>query len=132
MPFKTRPTVSIAKRATHPALAEKARDSVFVKKFRQELCLTRKQFARLIGASGRAVAGWESDRPLSPVVQMSLRELEPLCRALIKIMKSKYVRQWLDTPNNAFSGLKPLDLIEHGELDRLWRMVFEVESGALG
>src|ERR1700731_2910909 len=126
MPFKTRPTVSLAKRATHPAIAEKARDSVSVKDFRQELGLTRKQFARLIGASERAVAGWESDQPLSPVVQKSLRELERLCRALIKIMKSKYVGRWLDTPNDAFSGLKPLDLIERGEVDRLWRMIFEV------
>jgi hypothetical protein len=41
------------------------------------------------------------------------------------------VGPWLDTPNDAFSGLKPLDLIERGEMDRLWRMIFEVESGAL-
>ena len=41
------------------------------------------------------------------------------------------VGEWLDTPNEAFSGLKPLDLIERGEVDRLWRMIFEVQSGAL-
>ena len=57
---------------------------------------------------------------------------ERLCEALGKIMKSDHVGTWLDTPNDAFSGLKPLDLIERGEMDRLWRMIFEIESGALG
>jgi hypothetical protein len=46
-------------------------------------------------------------------------------------MKPDHVGLWLDTPNEAFSGLKPLDLIERGEIDRLWRMIFEGESGAL-
>ena len=48
----------------------------------------------------------------------------------MKIMKPDHVGEWLDTPNEAFSGLKPLDLIERGEIDRLWRMIFEVQSGA--
>jgi hypothetical protein len=60
------------------------------------------------------------------------RDPPAIHKLLHAILKSKYVGQWLDTLNNAFSGLKPLDLIERGEVDRLWRMIFEVESGALG
>jgi transcriptional regulator with XRE-family HTH domain len=105
--------------------------TIAVKKLRQALGLNRRQFARLAAASERAVADWENDRPISPIVQKSLRESERLCRALMKVMKPEHVGTWLDTPNDAFSGLKPLDLIERGEVDRLWRMVFEVKSGAL-
>ena len=36
---------------------------------------------------------------------------------------------WLDAPNPAFEGLKPLEVIERGQVDRLWQMVFLVESG---
>jgi hypothetical protein len=35
----------------------------------------------------------------------------------------------LDTPNDAFGGLKPLEVIERGEIDRLWNMIFYLESG---
>lgn len=119
-----------AKRAPHAALLGK-QDRVAVKTLRQELGLSRKLFARLTAASERAVADWENDQPISPVNQKSLRESERLCRALRKIMKPDHVGEWLDTPNDAFAGLKPLDLVERGEMDRLWRMIFEVESGAL-
>ena len=120
-----------AKKAAHAALSYKQQGSVAVKELRQELGLNRKQFARLTAASERAVADWENDQPISPGNRKSLRESERLCQALMKIMKADNVGEWLDTPNEAFSGLKPLDLIERGEVDRLWRMIFEVESGAL-
>jgi DNA-binding transcriptional regulator YiaG len=120
-----------AKKAAHAALLGKTKDRIAVKTLRQELGLNRRLFARLTAASERAVADWENDRPISPVNQKSLRESERLCRALMKIMQPDHVGLWLDTPNEAFSGLKPLDLIERGEMDRLWRMIFEVQSGAL-
>src|SRR5437773_9937473 len=115
----------------HAALLGVQNGRIDVKSFRDKLGLSRKQFARLTAASERAVADWENDQPISPVNQKSLRESERLCRALGTIMKADHVGDWLDTPNDAFSGLKPLDLIERGEMDRLWRMIFEVESGAL-
>jgi transcriptional regulator with XRE-family HTH domain len=115
----------------HAGLANVQRPTIAVKALRQKLGLNRKQFARLTAASERAVAAWESDQPISPVSRKSLRESERLCEALERIIKADYVGAWLDTPNDAFAGLKPLDLIERGEVDRLWRMIFEVESGAL-
>jgi hypothetical protein len=120
-----------AKEAVHAAFGAKRHAPVAVKAFRQELGLNRKQFARLTAASERAVADWENEQAISPALQKSLRESQRLCHALMKIMKPEYVGDWLDTPNDAFSGLKPLDLIERGEVDRLWQMIFEVQSGAL-
>jgi hypothetical protein len=32
----------------------------------------------------------------------------------------------------AFGELKPLEVIERGEIDRLWNMIFYLESGVAG
>lgn len=36
------------------------------------------------------------------------------------------------TPNDAFDGLKPLETIERGEIDRLWDMAYRLRSGMPG
>ena len=49
--------------------------------------------------------------------------------ALSGVMHADYVGEWLTTPNDAFGGLKPIEVIERGEVDRLWRMIYQLESG---
>jgi len=49
---------------------------------------------------------------------------------LERVMDSDDVSAWLQTPNDAFGGLKPLEVIERGESDRVWRMLYLIESGA--
>jgi hypothetical protein len=44
-------------------------------------------------------------------------------------MRAEFIGSWLKTPNEAFSGLKPIEVIERGEVDRIWRMIYELESG---
>ena len=39
---------------------------------------------------------------------------------------------WFQTPNDAFDGLKPLEIIERGEIDRFWNRVFQLRSGMPG
>lgn len=39
---------------------------------------------------------------------------------------------WLTAPNDAFDGLKPLEVIERGESDRIWQMIFLMRSGSPG
>jgi len=34
-------------------------------------------------------------------------------------MKADYVATWLESPNPAFGGLKPLEVVERGEIDRI-------------
>ena len=36
---------------------------------------------------------------------------------------------WLGQPNEAFAGLKPIEVIERGEVDRIWQMIFYLRSG---
>ena len=42
-----------------------------------------------------------------------------------------FMAEWLRTPNTTFGGLKPLEVIERGEMDRLWTMIYDMESGNL-
>ena len=58
--------------------------------------------------------------------------MQRLQQALIGVMKPDFVGVWLQTPNDAFGGLKPVEVVERGEVDRLWRMIYELESGIPG
>lgn len=37
--------------------------------------------------------------------------------------------EWVETPSEALDGLKPLELIERGEVDRIWQMIYAPQSG---
>lgn len=56
-------------------------------------------------------------------------ELKRLYARLSEVITPEAIPSWLDTPNDAFDGLKPLEVIERGEIDRLWNMIFYLESG---
>jgi hypothetical protein len=58
-----------------------------------------------------------------------IREMERLQQRLAEVVKPESIPGWLETPNAAFGGLKPLEVIERGEIDRLWNMIFYLESG---
>ncbi len=48
---------------------------------------------------------------------------------LAQVVKPAAIPHWLDTPNEAFDGLKPVEVSERGEIDRLWGMIFYLEPG---
>lgn len=96
---------------------------------RGALGVSRRFFARLTGYSERAIAEWESGRELSEASRQRMLETQRLEKALGRVMKRDRIAGWLSEPNRAFGGLKPLEVIERGEIDRIWRMVFEFESG---
>ena len=45
------------------------------------------------------------------------------------MVKQEAIPGWLDSPNEVFGGLQPLEVIERGEVDRLWTMIYYLESG---
>jgi len=47
----------------------------------------------------------------------------------VVILGEEELTRWLEKPNSAFDGSTPLQVIERGETDRLWRTVHELESG---
>ena len=117
------------KTASAHSVVAPTRSSLQVAALRRKLGLSRKLFSRLTGFSERALAGWESGRPLSIPVQRRIRELQRFQERLAEVVRPEFIPQWLETPNQAFQGLKPLEVIERGEIDRLWDMIFYLESG---
>ncbi|TVS09269.1 MAG: DUF2384 domain-containing protein [Planctomycetaceae bacterium] len=53
-------------------------------------------------------------------------------RPLREVVDPDSLGGWFQTPNNAFDGLKPIEVIERGEIDRLWEMVYRLRSGMPG
>ena len=49
--------------------------------------------------------------------------------ALGEVIQNDAIGPWLNRPNDAFDGLKPMEVIERGEVDRLWQMIFYLRSG---
>lgn len=92
--------------------------------------LSRERFARLAGYSARAIASWESGAQApGDAARMRLAELDRLRQALGRVLRGAALADWLDLPNRSFDGLKPLEVVERGQIDRLWRMIFLLESG---
>jgi DNA-binding transcriptional regulator YiaG len=96
---------------------------------RAKLHLPRKTFSRLTGFSERAIAEWEKGKAISEPGLRRMREIERLQERLAEVIQADSIPTWLETPNPAFEGLKPLEVIERGEIDRLWTMIFYLESG---
>lgn len=116
-----------AGRVAPPAAAALPRN--LVAGVRGELGVSRRLFARLTGYSERAIAAWEAGRELSEASRQRMLETRRLEKALARVMKPSAIAGWLEEPNRAFRGFKPLEVIERGEVDRIWRMLFELESG---
>ncbi len=98
---------------------------------RSGLAMPRSKFARLVGRTERAVIDWELGKA-SPqgLSQQRVRELERLTAALGKLFERRVLGKWFETPNPVFGGLKPTEVIERGETDRLWQMIFELKAGS--
>ena len=96
---------------------------------RVQFGLTRKVFARLSGLSERTLATWEGGGAVGEPARRSLTAAARLLHELAAVIRKPALAGWLDTPNDGFGGLKPLEVIERGETDRLWRMIYFLGSG---
>lgn len=95
---------------------------------RQSLGLTRKLFSRLTGYSERAIAEWESGKEQSDSSRQRLTEIHRLRQSLLEVIPAEQVGAWLLEPNDALNGFKPLEVIERGEIDRLWKVLFLLDA----
>jgi DNA-binding transcriptional regulator YiaG len=130
-PRRRRPLRSAPQTATAIGKAKAFREKNKVASLRLLLALPRSKFARLLGRTERAIIDWESGRAdPQGLSQQRLRELERLTEALRGLFKLDALGEWFDTPNRAFGNLKPIEVIERGESDRLWQMIFELRAGS--
>jgi DNA-binding transcriptional regulator YiaG len=100
-----------------------------VLQLRSRLGLTRDQFARLVPVSVRHLATIESNQKPTEPVRRRFIELGRMIDALEQVIQAKAIGPWLTRPNEALGGLKPIEVIERGEVDRIWEMIFFLRSG---
>ena len=103
-----------------------------VKGFCTTYGIKREHICRMTGISARTVAGWAAGQPLTAASRQKVRELKRLFEAMHQVIKPKFIGPWLVQPNSAFDGAMPLHLIERGEVDLLWRMIYDLGSGEPG
>lgn len=119
-------------RARHDARKphqDSPRSRAAVSPLRSEFGLTRKTLSRMTGLSERTLATWEAGGSLNDAGQRALVSVERLLRALAEVIRREAIAGWLEEPNEGFGNLKPLEVLERGEADRLWRMIYFVGSG---
>ena len=117
-----------ATRAEATAPARRASANL-VAEVRAGLGVTREMFARLTGFSVRAIAGWEAGRPVSEAGRRRILEMRRLHELLAGGMRPEFIARWLETPCEGLGGLKPVEVLERGETDRLWRVALLIGSG---
>lgn len=99
---------------------------------RARVGLNRPKFARMMSLSERSVAAFEAGKAMTPSVTRKVAEIRRLVDSLAEVVRGEAIGPWFDRPNSAFGGLKPLEVIERGEIDRLWAMIHALQSGEPG
>ena len=118
-------------RAPRPAQARKRSAPTVLPTLREEFGIARRVLARMTGLSERSLATWEAGGKLNEANRRAILGAERLLRALSEVVRTEAIAAWLETPNEAFDGLKPVEGMERGEEDRLWRMIHFLGSGTL-
>ena len=133
------PVTVTKSKATHPALTSfrfshrGAKDYAgLLQHYRTTFKMPQPVVVRLTGFSPRSVAKWSEGVLPSPKQEKALVEMDRLLDGLARVMPPSQVGHWLKSPNPAFDGSTPLQLVERGEMDRIWRMLFDLESGQPG
>ena len=104
--------------------------SAQLKELRKRICFTQVEFAPLLDVSLRTLASMEGGK--KTIERQDLKamvELKRLVSRLSEIMPANTVGPWLKTPNDAFGGFKPLELVDRGEVDRIYEMIYTLKAG---
>ena len=90
---------------------------------------SRSAAAPLLPIAIRSLATLGAGKTPTEPVARRLIELERLTVALAEVIRKESLGNSLQTPNPAFDGLKPVEVIARGQSDRLWEMVYFLRSG---
>jgi len=64
-----------------------------------------------------------------PSAQRAITAVERLLTELSEVVRPPGILPWLQQPNDACGGLKPVEVMERGETDSLWRVIYFLGSG---
>ena len=99
---------------------------------RDRLQMPRVTFGRVVNVSERTIAKVEANAEQVEKLRRPYNEIYRLHNALSEVIDPEALGGWFMSPNKAFGGLKPVEVIERGEIDRLWEMQFRLRSGMPG
>jgi len=99
---------------------------------RDRLQMPRVVFGRVVNVAERTIAKVEAKAQQVEKLRRPYNEVYRLYQALSEVVEPDSLGAWFTNPNEAFDGLKPIEVIERGEIDRLWEMVFRLRSGVPG
>jgi len=98
---------------------------------RRRLGLTQAEFAKLVGLSERSIAGSATGAELNANSQRRIIEADRLATELEGVFRNvSGISKWLSSANPGFEQLTPLAVIERGEIDRVWRALYFLQSGS--
>lgn len=96
--------------------------------------LTQHEMSRMLEVSTRTIASVEKAPPAGGIsLRRKINEVERLHKALAEVtdFSAQEMRNWFLSPNEGLGGSTPLQVIERGEIDRVWRLIYRLEEGAL-
>lgn len=129
--FVTGDPASKKEQALGEKLVDDAADPSDVKRLCDAYDIRREDLARLTGFSLRALADWSAGKLPSEPAKRRLHEIRRLLDSLAEVVKIEAIPAWLKKRNPAFNNMTPLQVIEVGEIDRLWQMVYAMGSHSL-
>jgi len=100
-----------------------------LKEFCKKFQVTQNDITRLMGYSAKSIATLATSGQTNAKSERRIEEMTRLFNALSSVMKPEFIGQWLRTKNKNFEGAPPLQIIERGESDRVWRLIYQLETG---
>lgn len=96
---------------------------------RDSLDATQQQFSAISGISVRKLSAIErgEQRP-NPDDIRRFNELRRLREELAHVVAPSVIGDWIRMPNQYLGGHSPAHLIEAGESDRLWRLIWQLQD----
>lgn len=131
-PGQAEPSARVRESAVADRTRPKTNGTHSLQEMAERFGLRQETLSRMTGFSLRAVAGWASGKEPSAPVRRALTEMDRLLDGLARLMEPQEVGKWLKQPNAAFDGSTPVQVIERGQIDRVWRMLYFVEAGEPG
>ncbi|HYZ74010.1 MAG TPA: hypothetical protein VE641_13085 [Chthoniobacterales bacterium] len=88
--------------------------------------------AKALSVSRRSISGWLSGQEPERINRVRINEFGRLVTELRTIIQPEKLKSWWNRPVANFGGSTPLQVLERGETDRIWRMIWEIREGNSG
>ena len=101
-----------------------------LKNLRTLLAISQPEMGELMGISTRKLSGVETGAMAATEDDVRrFNELRRLCAEIATLIKPEQVGEWLKTPSEYFGGMSAAQVMERGEIDRVWRLIWRVQDG---